>query len=342
MSTPHRIAFIGGHGHHYLVGALTDAGVEVEAVAAAGDGRDEPAAMRKYAKGIEEGRIAWHEDAVEMLDTFRPTVVSVGGVFAHNARWIVEAVRRGIPVVSDKPIAATWQALEEVRAAVREVGEEGAVVLTEFDFRARSECRAAAAAVTGGEIGEPVLAVAQKSYKFGDRRPGFFGRRADYGSTLLWIASHGIDACRFVTGQPMKVLGAAHGNLSRPEYKELEDHAVATFVFGNGGHAVVHADYLRPTAAEGHGDDRLRVVGSRGQVEVRGGRCRLTTTDEPERDITDLGHGESIHHALLAAVAGDTTWFSTAASLEIAALLLAARDAADAGAGGEGGMTNDE
>jgi len=35
----------------------------------------------------------------------------------------------------------------------------------------------------------------------------------------------------------------------------------------------VNIDYLRPVAANSHGDDRLRLVGERGVVEVRGGKA---------------------------------------------------------------------
>ena len=36
----------------------------------------------------------------------------------------------------------------------------------------------------------------------------------------------------------------------------------------NGGSATMHLDYLRPLTASGHGDDRLRVSGTRGIVDI--------------------------------------------------------------------------
>lgn len=63
---------------------------------------------------------------------------------------------------------------------------------------------------------------------------------------------------------------------------------------------------------------------------MQGGRCLLTTQDQPERDITETVPTLPVYQALLAALAsGGTEAYSTAASLEMAELLLQARDVAD-------------
>lgn len=326
---PLRLGFIGGFGHHYLRGALSDPDLTIEALAVAGDGREPDAARGKFKDLLD--RATWFDDPVAMFDAFRPTVVSIGGVYAHNSGIIVEALRRGVAVVADKPIAATWKALD----ALREAASDGnKALLTEFDFRSRATFRAARAAVEAGEIGDVVLATAQKSYRFGEpgSRPDFYRRREDYGSTMLWIASHGIDAIRFTTGLRFRTVAGAHGNLSKPDYAAMEDHCAALFTMERGATGVVHADYLRPAAADTHGDDRLRIAGGRGVIEIRGDRCLITTHDRPERDATDSATPAPMHRELLdAALRGDTRWYGTEASLETATALLAARDAADTG-----------
>ena len=325
--SPLRLAFIGGHGHHYLAGALKDADVRVEAATVAPDRHDAARTRERFAGPLDAGTARWFHDAAEMLEAFRPDAVSVGGVYAHNSDLILEGLRRGIPVVADKPVAASWDALTKLREAAREPGR---VLLTEFDFRARSAFRSARRAVAEGRLGRVALATAQKSYRFGDRRPDFYRRRADYGSTMLWIASHGIDAVAFATGLRFRRVAGAHGNVTRPDYGEMEDHCAAVLTLENGATALVHADLLRPRAAPTHGDDRLRIAGSEGVLEVRNGRCRLTTHREGERDITDEEPGEPTHRALLGAIfSDDRRFYSTEMSLEIASALLAARDAAD-------------
>ncbi len=319
-----RLAFIGGHGHHYLRGALDYPGAAVERpVPVAGDGVDNEKAR---AFGASLGAIRWFDDARDMLDTAQPDVVSIGAVYARNGEWAAAALERDIAVVSDKPVASSWEAL--IRLKTLTEGTQR-LLLTEFPFRAQPEFRAARAAVAGGLIGEVVLATAQKSYRFGTRPP-WYDDRALYGGTLLWIASHGIDLLRFTTGQRLLPLSGRQGNLSQPEYSTMEDHVLCAFALEGGGSGLVHADFLRPSSAKTHGDDRLRLAGSRGIVEVRDGRCLLTTHSQPETDITDTVPTVPVYQALLAALAcGGDEYYSTAASLEMAELLLQARDVAD-------------
>ena len=47
------------------------------------------------------------------------------------------------------------------------------------------------------------------------------------------------------------------------------DDTVSLFEFAGGATGIVHADFLRPAKAPTHGDDRLRVVGGTGTIEVR-------------------------------------------------------------------------
>jgi hypothetical protein len=114
----------------------------------------------------------------------------------------------------------------------------------------------------------------------------------------------------------------------------MEDVGTAIFDFVGGGHACVWFDYLRPwgQAKRPWGDDRLRVAGSLGVVEVVdcGARSVLTTPDEAtdlplpaRRDlfaefVASLeGRGESI--------------ITPAESLRITEVCLKARDAQDRG-----------
>ena len=317
-----RLAFLGGFGHHYLRGAL--ASHPDWQIAVSGDGHDTEAA-HNLCNGIQGAR--WFADPLDLLDDFRPDCVSIGAVYALNGDLAAHALERDISVVSDKPIATNWSQLD----CLRELTEgTNRVLLTEFPFRSQPEFRAARHAVQCGHIGEVVLATAQKSYRFGASRPAWYADRDLYGGTLLWIASHAIDVIHFCTGVPYKRATGTGGNLSRPGYGSMEDHVAALFELANGGTALVHADFLRPQSAPTHGDDRLRIAGTRGVVEVRDGRCLLIEGAEGERDITDSVRDRPVHEELLAALRGESTeFYSTKESLEIASVLLQARDAAD-------------
>ena len=320
-----RLAFIGGNGHHYLRHLLNEPHRKTDfEVAIAGDGHDNKAA-RALAQKI--GRGKWFDTPEQLFDGFGPDVVNIGAVYGHNGEIAALALERDIAVVSDKPIAASWAQLERLKQLTR--GNQR-LLLTEFPFRSQPEFRAARAAVRDGRIGEVVLASAQKSYRFGASRPHWYANRDHYAGTMLWVASHGIDAIRFCGGQDFKRVIGVQGNLSKPDYGAMEDHCVALFELENGGNAVVHADFLRPSGAPTHGDDRLRLAGSLGVVEVRADRCLLLSGDAPEEDITDSVTVRPPHFELLAAVQGQNhEFYSTEESLAVAEILLRARDAAD-------------
>lgn len=317
-----KIAFIGGHGHVQLRPMLWDGALTIDGVAIAGDGADNE---RAKALGPRIGEHEWYEDAHAMLRDFKPDIVNVGGVYSTNAEWAIAAIEAGIPVLCEKPIATTWDQLERLKEVVERTNGH---LYTEFSFRCSAPFRAAHDAIRAGRIGEPVLITGQKSYRFG-KRPAWYGDRALYGGTIGWVASHAIDAAYFCSGQRFTAVNGVQGNMALPDYKEMEDHTVSLFQLENGGSCIVHADFLRSAGAPTHGDDRLRIVGTAGQVEVMGGRVFLTSDAEGYRDITATVEVRPVHTEVLAAIDGKESVFSTADSLYIAGVLLAARDAAD-------------
>jgi predicted dehydrogenase len=317
-----KIAFIGGSGHHYLSRMSS---VSQHELASAPDGYDD-AASSAFASKLPGAKT--FSSVKDLLDVFKPDVVSIGAVYAHQSEFACMCLERDIPAVCDKPVAANWTQLDRLHQLIDGTGRK---LITEFDFRAKKEFRSARDAVKSGLLGEIALITGQKSYRWGTR-PTWYSTRDHYPSTLMWIGCHAIDAISFVAGRRMKSVTARQRNVTRPEYGSAEDHATATYALDNGGTAVIHADYLRPAKAPTHGDDRLRVAGSKGVLEVRSEKCMLITADEEEKDITDRMQGQEPGIAMLEAAMGKSDeFFSTRASLEMAEILLHSRDAADLG-----------
>src|SRR5580698_7497328 len=127
-----RLAFIGGFGHHYLRAAVTDPTCGIDSpIAVAADGHDQQSA-RTLAQALPNTK--WYADPVEMMDHFLPHAVSIGSIYGFNSDLVALALERDIPVVTDKPLAATWKQftrLEQLTCNPRRV------VATEFDFRCR-------------------------------------------------------------------------------------------------------------------------------------------------------------------------------------------------------------
>lgn len=324
-----KLAFIGANGHRYLAGLLASAAEHgITQIACSGDGLDNAKARTWYGGLKASLPIAWFDDPMQMLDTFKPDVVNLGVRYGLNGDFAAKVIERDILLCSDKPIAATWDQLARLRKLVDE--KPSRVIVSEFPCRSMAHFRAARQAVTEGLIGQVVMATAQKSYRFG-QRDMWYADRSQYGGTMLWVASHAIDYIHYVTGLKYTSVSGISGNISRPEYGSMEEFTISTFTLENGAGAMVHADYNRPAAAPTHGDDRLRVVGSKGQLEVIGSQCILITNDQPPRDIAQGVEELSVSVELWQALCSNNTHplYNTQASLSIASAMLTARDATD-------------
>ena len=75
----------------------------------------------------------------------------------------------------------------------------------------------------------------------------------------------------------------------------MQNVTATLFRLDNGGSATLHMDYLRPAAASGHGDDRLRVSGSRGIVEYQESTGVALMTDKSGPEVVrDLPRRQSV------------------------------------------------
>ncbi len=321
-----KIAFIGGCGH-LMMRQLLDLEPElVEAIAVAGDGLEDEKARVQLSRfpGAQ-----WFDDPREMLEKFRPDLVNVGPVFGKICEWTIAVLEDGIPVVSEKPLVNTRKQLEQLREVV---ARKGGHLFTEFPCRCRGTFRAARECIQRGEIGEVVMITGQKSYRFGEKRPHWYGDRDLYPGTAMWVASHYIDAAWFCTGRKFDSAIGIQGNLSKPSYGSMEDHTITMFRLDNGGSCVIHSDFLRPNSAPTHSDERLRIAGSKGVIVLEGSdRASLITEEGGATELVSEGMGTEFYREVLSAIAGNESVLSTANSLYIAEVLLAAREGGDTG-----------
>lgn len=321
-----KIGIVGGYGHE---SPRRYPGAEV---AWAADGYDQKAFERARSH---EGA-ATYSSPEALFSDFCPDVVYVGSAYGRNGRLAIKALERGFPVISEKPLASSEAELRRLTELT--VAGRGRVI-AEFAMRWSPALREARRLVQGGEIGEPVHIQAQKSYKFGARRPDFYKTRELFGGIIPWVAIHAIDYAVWCSGCRYESVTALHGNRCHPEYPEMEDFASLQARMTGGVPCQIAADFLRPEGASTHGDDRLRITGTRGVVEVRGNGVFLVTAegekswDCPVRGDEGGGLAKGLVDAALG-LAEDT--ISSRDSLHATAVALAARDAADEAGNGPG------
>ena len=91
--------------------------------------------------------------------------------------------------------------------------------------------------------------------------------------------------------------------------------------------ATVSADYFRPEGGARHDDDRIRVTGTRGMIEVMDGTAWLEN-DRPRRAISLPEPGDAFGEFVKAINAGTADRFAVDA-LESTRIALLAREAGD-------------
>jgi predicted dehydrogenase len=275
-----KAVIIGTSGHIDLALGVRDRATEVSFVGIAPGSPDEDA-RSFFVDQLEAALIPWYDDWRVMLDRERPDLAVIAPFFHLQSTVARECLQRGIHAFVEKPMATSLEDLAHLRA-VYAAGQ--AKLCPMLAYRYHPEFQAAWLAVQEGLIGEPLVASAQKSYKLGTRHR-MYTRRATYGGTIPWVAIHAIDWLWWFTKGGLAEVVAAHTTAGNRGHAELESSGACFYRLANGGAASVSFDYFRPQAAPGHGDDRLRVAGERGVVEVMNGEAVLATHDAAPRRL---------------------------------------------------------
>lgn len=320
-----RMGLIGSRGHvHYVIAALPSL-PEIEVTAVSPGCGDSPDRLLQMARGCGfEPRC--YADYLELLDREKPDLVSVDGPFELHAAMCVEALKRGIHVFCEKPIALTFEDLERVERAYR-AAPAGTKLISMVGLRAEPPFRAAHAAVAAGRVGRVLMVNTRKSYKLGSR-PEFYRHRATYGGTIPWVGSHALDWIQWFGGAGFRTLDAIESREENRGHGELEMTALCTCVLENGVMGSASIDYLRPSGAPTHGDDQVRVAGTLGVVEVARGRVTLIDADG-EKEL-EAPPAPNIFGDFAASLLNGTACIADAAStFELTRACLAARESAD-------------
>jgi len=277
----HRVAIYGIEGHEDLILESLAERDDAVLVGVASENADRFDQVRGAPAVTDETKFygTWEE----MLESEDIDVLGICSETDRHVEPILAACERGVHVMSEKPISTDAEGLETVRKAVEKSGIHFSVLLSMRTSGAYAGMRKA---VRSGEIGKPVLIFGQKSYRLGER-PQWMKRRASFGGSIAYVGCHMLDLAMWVTGLDVTRVSAVHGNASKPEVEEMEDHGAVIFEMTGGAAMALTVDYLRPAAAPTHGDDRLRIAGGEGVIEVRSADVfhELITAEQPPRSF---------------------------------------------------------
>lgn len=282
-------------------------------------------AAERYARG----KAKVFSDPRKMLDELKPDVVGVCNNDGERAAAILECVKRGMHVVAEKPLSISRADLDHVKKAVAARNVKLGMLLP---MRWERPYQALKKTVESGEIGEVIQISSQKSYVLGERAEWLRNRKT-YGSTILWIGIHMFDLMRWSSGREMKAVSGFMGMPGELRQGDMETTTATAFRLDNGGTATLHMDYCRPAAAGSHGDDRLRLAGTRGIAEYMAatGVTLLAAGRKPEKLVELPPEGSIFAEFLDHVYLGKPTSLPHNEIYRICEITLAAHEAAVSG-----------
>jgi predicted dehydrogenase len=199
-----------------------------------------------------------------MLDTEKPDILVVDNRIGERYQSEKFALQKGVNVYADKPIAVKENELEDLYTCVNESGK---ILWAMNTVRYNPWYYTAKKLVVNGAVGKVRMVNCQKSYRWG-KRPDFYRERKYYGGTFGWVTIHAIDMIRMVTGKEFLSVYSQSSRADNFGYGDMEVITTSCFEMEDNILATISTDYYRPENTHSHDDDRMRVVGTQGIVEV--------------------------------------------------------------------------
>lgn len=300
-----KICFAGGFGHYDHAVCRDE---DIAAVLVSDEDTD---GYRKFCTGKKQ-----YTDYRTMIDTERPDAVVIDSIFNEHFEMARYALEKGIHAFCEKPVCLHLSETEKLRLAAK---KHNALLYGMFTTRFEAPFYTLKKLVDSGEIGDVKLVNGQKTYILGKREP-FYYDSEKFGNTFSWVGIHSVEEVLYITN---KKLTDCHYFAKRSDSANIDDRAVAICEFEDmlGTFTV---DYLRSENAKTHGDDRLRLVGTKGTLEAIGGKVYKNGEEIPL--ITPK---EKIFENFLKAIEGseepicttESTLEATAAVLRISGLI---------------------
>jgi predicted dehydrogenase len=322
-----KVAMIGTRGHYRTVLREMETTPALRVVGLA-DGGDSIGPIAEWCR--EQGHTPeTFDDHRVMLDRARPDVLVVCGPFEAHAAMCIDAIDRGVHVITEKPAALTLPELDRLADACERnpsVHVAG-MMFSRYDpgfFTAKQ-------LIAAGAVGDVRLMNSRKSYRLG-KRDAYYHARDTYGGTIPWVGSHAIDWVMWLGGHKFKRVYATHSARDNGGNGTMERSALCHFTLCGERAASVSVDVFRPANAPTHGDDWIRVVGTAGVLEARPNAVTLINAENDGSKPVVVSYDRSFLRDFVDHVEGRGTMsIDTQSTLKLTRACLLARQSADEG-----------
>ena len=270
MTVRWAIAGFGWVARDYMAPGIAEAGGEVVAIA-------DPSPLAQAS--AESASILAYDDTATMLAAGGIDALYVATPNHLHLRPVRAAVAAGVPVLCEKPIAATLADAEAIGEAVR-----GHLYGTAFDQRHHPAHREMARLIADGAIGRPIAVRIVYACWVGPDWSADNWRAdpaAAGGGAVIDLALHGLDLAQMLLGEPLQRL---HIDLQR----RIHDYPVddGGILSGRTASGVLFQSHVAYNCAEILPRRRLEVLGETGLLvatdtmgQTPGGTVELTHSD---------------------------------------------------------------
>ena len=254
---PLRIALMScAHTHAGAYTARLDPRADVDLVVADPDGYGDVAAERVVGS-YQEAWEAWPDG---------PDAVVVTSANAHHKDLVLEAARRGVHVLCEKPLATSVADAEAMVAACREAG---VVLMTAFPVHFAPAVQSLRAAVADGTLGEVIGLTGTNNGKLPDTRAWFTDVELAGGGSLVDHTVHLAEILDAMFGAPQVVHATTNRILWADRAGEgAETGGLVTLTYAGGLVATIDCSWSQPAEAPTWGGLRLQAVGTGGQMQI--------------------------------------------------------------------------
>lgn len=251
------------------INAAVDNGLEIVAVCDIDEKHID--IMFSSSKECAKENIKRYSSYIELYDNEKPDLVSIALPSSLHAQAAIEAIKRGINVIIEKPMAMSLDDADEI---IRLSEEKGVKVSACHQNRFNTAVQEMRKALNNGRFGK--LSNAAVTVRW-SRNKAYYdqaewrGKFESDGGTLMNQCIHGIDLLRWMCGgNLLRVYGVTKRQLH--PYIEAEDVGTAVLEFDNGVIATVEGTV---NVCDIDMEEHLTLIGENGVMKL-GGTCANT------------------------------------------------------------------
>jgi len=219
-------------------------------------------------------------DYKELIDSGLVDAVIVATPHYYHPPVAIYAMKKGLAVLSEKPMSVTVKQADEMIETAKETGVPFTIM---FQSRANGLYRTAHKIISEGRLGELYRTHmfasgfrSQAYYNSGEWRGTWAG---EGGGVLINQAPHEIDLFTWLGGLPCKVTARTG---TRRHVIECEDEASAMLEYPNGAIGFMHV-----STSEAPGTSMMEFCGEKAKLTIYGGKLTLRELEIPLQEFND-------------------------------------------------------